>query len=155
MEFLAKGLEIKHQVEENTWKNEAKRRKVSMRNAPAPGLRGKGKFKCDICDANFQQKGTLNTHVKTIHEGKKKFKCDICSSKFGQKGNLNKHVAIAHEGKKQFKCDICDTSFGYKCNLQRHFATVHEGKKSVICKLSIANVTFKFFAMLNLHQNII
>ena len=48
----------------------------------------------------------LNRHVTTFHEGKKQFKCDICNANFGQKGNLDTHVATVHERKKQFKCDI-------------------------------------------------
>ena len=106
MEVLAKELEIKHQGEKNTWKNEAKRRKVSIKTAP--GQKGKEKFKCGICDADFGQKGNLNQHVATVHEGKKLFECDICNTKFGQKSHLNKHVTTVHEGKKQFKCGICN-----------------------------------------------
>ena len=50
----------------------------------------------------------MKIHVATVHEGKKTFKCDICNANFGQKSTLNKHVATVHEGKKQFKCDICN-----------------------------------------------
>ena len=43
----------------------------------------------------------MNTYVATIHEGKKQNKCDICNAEFGEKGDLNRHVAIVHEGQKQ------------------------------------------------------
>ena len=53
----AKELEKKHHYyEENAWKNEAKRRKVSVKTAP--GQRGKEKFKCNICKTNFGHKAT-------------------------------------------------------------------------------------------------
>ena len=91
----AKELEIKHQDEENTLKNESKRRKVSMKTAS--GHKGKEKFNCDICNVNFVQKGTSKKHVATVHEGRKQFKCDICNYNFGQKSTLNKHVATVHE----------------------------------------------------------
>ena len=37
MEVLAKEFETKHQNEENTWKNEAKGRKVSMKTVQRKG----------------------------------------------------------------------------------------------------------------------
>ena len=59
----------------------------------------------------------MNNHVATVHEGKKQFQCDICSANFGEKGSLNKHVATVHEGKKEFKCDICNANFRQKGSL--------------------------------------
>ena len=37
-------------------------------------------------------KNGMNGHIATIHEDKKPFKCDICDASFGQKGSLNKHM---------------------------------------------------------------
>ena len=54
----------------------------------------------------------MNKHIATVHEGKKQFKCDICNANFGQKGDRNRHVTTVHEGKKPFKCDICNAKFG-------------------------------------------
>ena len=107
-----KELEINHQEEENGWKNESKRRKVSIQTSS--DHEEKKKFKCDICDVNFGCKGTLNRHVTTVHDGKKRFKCDICYASFGYKSNLNRHVATVHEGKKQYKRGICKAEFTSK-----------------------------------------
>ena len=96
---IHKELEIKHQDEENTQKNESKRKKVSMKTAS--GQKGKEKFKCHICNAKFEQKGDLTEHVITVHEGKKPFQCGICNANFGQKGTLKKHVATVQKEKNQ------------------------------------------------------
>ena len=61
--------------------------KVSMTNITSELFQKP--FKCDICNANFGQNVSLNTHVATVHEGKQEFKCDICNANFRQKGSLN------------------------------------------------------------------
>ena len=98
--YEAKELEVKHQGEENTQKNESKRRKVSMKTAS--GHKGKEKIKCEINKANFGQKGTLSKHILTVHEGKKQFKCGICNSEFTSKWCMKGHFVTTHEGSKQF-----------------------------------------------------
>ena len=128
MEISAKELEMKQQAEENTWNNEAKRRKVSKK----AGQKGKEKFKCDICNAQFASKHGMNGHIATVHEGKKPFKCGICNASFGLKDHLSKHVATVHEGKKRFKCDICNAEFTSKHMMNVHIATIHEGRKETI-----------------------
>ena len=36
-------------------------------------------------------------HVTSVHEGKKPFKCDICDAKFDEKSKLKKHITSVHE----------------------------------------------------------
>ena len=94
----AKELEIRQTDEENTLKNESKRRKVSMKTAS--GHKEKENFQCDLCHANFGKKGNLNSHVETVHEGKKQYKCEICDTKFKSKYGMKGHIARIHEGMK-------------------------------------------------------
>ena len=65
----AKELEIKHQDEENSQRNESKRRKMSSKTTTHQD--GKKRFECEICKAEFGQKGDLNRHFSTVHEIKK------------------------------------------------------------------------------------
>ena len=85
-------------MKKNVGKKESTRRKVSINTTS--DQEEKKQFQCEICNANFGRKGTLDRHVGTVHEGKKQFKCDICNGSFGQKAALKNHVATVHEVKK-------------------------------------------------------
>ena len=37
------------------------------------------------------QSGSLNGHISAVYEGNKPFKCNICDARFTQKGSLNGH----------------------------------------------------------------
>ena len=80
----AKEVQIEHQDEKNTWKNESKRRKGPIKTASGP--KGKEKLKCGIYNVNHGEKSTLKKHVTTVHEGKKQFKCSFCEKDFSLKG---------------------------------------------------------------------
>ena len=61
--------------------------------------------------------------ITSVHKGKKPFKCNICDASFTRKGSLNIHMGSVHEGKKLFKCSICDTGFVEKSKLNDYIAT--------------------------------
>ena len=101
-------------------------------------------FQCTICDASFNQKKRLHTHLTTVHEntkqlktnlkkcvpeGKTPFKCEICGATFSQKGNVKAHITAVHEREKPFKCTACNKQFSQKGNLKTHVAAIHERKK--------------------------
>ena len=52
---------------------------------------------CLQCDYKSSQQGTLQRHIKLVHEGKK-FQCPQCEHKATQKGNLWSHIKSVHEG---------------------------------------------------------
>ena len=85
--------------------------------------------RCNICDASFYSKQSLNNHIKFVHEGKKPFKCNVCDASFSYKNHLNGHIESVHERKKPFKCSICDYRSSQKNNMKLHISRVHDGKK--------------------------
>ena len=115
---MGKRKVIKHPDEKNSGKNKSKRRKVSIKTVSCHV--GKEEFKCNLCNANFDQKSNLNTHISTVHEEKKQFKCDICNAEFTSKWWMNVHIVTIHEEKKKFKS---------RHGMKGHTASIHEGKK--------------------------
>ena len=66
----------------------------------------------------FTQRGSLNKHVKGIHEGQK-FKCDTCNNTFTAKQHLRFHNDTVHEGIKPYKCENCGMTFGRSGHLKK------------------------------------
>ena len=54
------------------------------------------KFQCLQCDAQFTQKGNLDTHQKSVHMGQT-FQCQECDYKATQKGSLVRHEKTVHK----------------------------------------------------------
>ncbi|CAN8074404.1 unnamed protein product [Agarophyton chilense] len=51
--------------------------------------------KCDLCGKEFSQQGSLNRHMRNIHE-EKKIPCQYCSMSFGQMFDLRRHQKRKH-----------------------------------------------------------
>ena len=66
---------------------------------------------------------TLNQSMKV-----KKISCPHCEYKSTEKGSLQRHIKSVHEGKK-FPCPQCEYKATVKGDLQRHIKSVHEGQK--------------------------
>ena len=52
-------------------------------------MAGEKKFRCDKCPYAASRKGTLQIHVKGVHEKVKPYQCEKCSYTASQKGNLD------------------------------------------------------------------
>ena len=95
-------------------------------------------FQCNMCHLKFRDRGTLNRHVKCVHNKIKDYKCEKCDRAFSRKGNLESHCMRAHGMKrhekavhhktKGYKCEKCDYAGARKDNLADHFMRMH-GKK--------------------------
>ena len=99
---------------------------------------------CTGCAQSFRKHGTLQAHIKTVHEGKKRFTCAVqdeegkeCGEGFDTAGKLKTHEGRVHRGKR-FTCSICgprgqaegsgsgeELAFSTYAGLQEHIKTAH------------------------------
>ena len=74
-------------------------------------------FKCDLCDAEFQRKGKLIKHIKTIHPDEERvvyFMCEDC----GYRGSdFDKYVFQNHSNQDDFEFPI---------QMKKHIKSEHE-----------------------------
>ena len=52
-------------------------------------------FSCDQCDYKATQKGSLKTHIDSVH-GDVRYSCDQCDYKATWKGDLTRHIDSVH-----------------------------------------------------------
>ena len=62
--------------------------------------------KCGKCSYEGRDTGTLNDHIKAVHEKVKRYFCDICDYAAYFKGNLVKHKKSKHGSKMVKICSI-------------------------------------------------
>ena len=73
-------------------------------------MRESRKFNCNICDYNTAKKGSIQTHLESLHKGVKPILCNVCGIKTAVKESLNK----LHVEKKAHICPLCQKSFPSK-----------------------------------------
>ncbi|KAI7903499.1 uncharacterized protein BX663DRAFT_506677 [Cokeromyces recurvatus] len=84
------------------------------------------RFKCHICQAMFNRRYNLGTHIKTHDKNRnKEFTCSICQKSFDRKHDMTRHVATVHKGERAFRCKYCTSSFSRKDVLARHCMQKH------------------------------
>ena len=88
-------------------------------------------YKCEICDALFTQKISLQRHKISVHDRKKDFECETCGVFFALEFNLNQHIKGVHVGK-PINCDLCDIVLTRKSSLNRHLRRAHGVKEKKI-----------------------
>ena len=84
-----------------------------------------GKYYCEKCEYQTQNRTHLITHIQGVHDGVK-YDCKYCDKQFSDKSNLKKHSQSQHEGV-TFECSHCDHQATKQLSLKHHIQTVHEG----------------------------
>ena len=81
---------------------------------------------CNICGTASKSMGSLNRHMRTVHDIGIDLSCSLCEFKTKRDDNLKSHIRIEHEGVR-YNCESC--KFIAKCPqyLTLHKKVVHDG----------------------------
>lgn len=82
------------------------------------------KYKCELCDAEFNQSAHLIIHKHHIHNVNKSFQCSLCNKFFKTRWSYRNHLVSIHENNK-FSCPYCNKSFSLKGNMETHISAYH------------------------------
>ena len=88
-------------------------------------------FSCHICSKEFKKSFNLKQHVR-IHTNEKPLKCAQCEKRFNDRSSMNKHVRTVHSDLRPHKCSICEKSFATNSHLKDHQVT-HTNQKQFQC----------------------
>ena len=110
----------------------------------------KGKFRCELCDKNFEQKHHFDGHMDK-HAGIKRHECAHCGKKFSYRTSFCKHRCRLPAEKKKIPCDKCGLEFLKKSYLNEHMIGKHSDKCPYVCKY--CSMTFHWRGSWANHQS--
>ena len=76
-------------------------------------------YKCNDCDKSFKHSADLEA-LKISHEPDSSFSCSYCRKLFNQKSSLDIHVKIHHTERRNYYCLKCNVSFVLKNDFDNH-----------------------------------
>jgi hypothetical protein len=88
-------------------------------------------FTCNICRKEFKKLFNLKQHVRT-HTNEKPLQCSQCDKRFNDRSSMNKHVRTVHSAVRPHRCSVCDKCFPTNSHLADHQAT-HTNQKKFHC----------------------
>jgi len=96
------------------------------------------KFTCEECGRAFNQKTSLNTHIK-FHQRHPDLVCDVCGKLFHKRYAKVQHKKIVHENIRRFACDRCGFRTVSNGKLDHHIEKTHENKQEVcfLCNILV------------------
>lgn len=89
------------------------------------------RFKCQYCNAMFQQRNDCLIHISKEHMEERPHKCPLCSATFKKTRSLRYHVRH-HNGERPYKCTYCEKAFKEKYHLTVHIRT-HTNERPFAC----------------------
>ena len=107
-------------------------------------------FKCTKCPAAFTREGSLQYHIKTLHENNYgEHSCSQCDKVFKLNDSLKHHVLSVHEKQFDFKCEFCGKDWTTQEKLSVHISRIHKHKE-MHCE--ICDKKFTTFSMFRFHK---
>jgi len=88
---------------------------------------------CDLCGAIFKTAQLCKQHNEKVHSSTPRHQCNLCGMKFGRDEHLKRHM-VTHEASANFSCIHCGRRFKRKDGLDIHIRT-HTGEKPFKCSL--------------------
>ena len=95
-----------------------------------------GRYTCEICHSNYQQKNKILRHITSKHSFHRPFKCLLCPKDFKYKCDLKAHSLIHEDSNPNIlhTCDSCDYATKTKNNLKSHYIRKHTEDYKFSCE---------------------
>ncbi|CAG9106397.1 unnamed protein product [Plutella xylostella] len=89
------------------------------------------KYKCNVCDREFDRKYNLSRHLKKDHLKEKNNECETCGYTCFTVTELKVHM-IKHVGERTHECDVCKKAYARKKTLKEHMK-IHTNDRRHVC----------------------